>query len=175
MADRTSSAGSRPSTPLGRLVALWSIGTSAHNSRSGGRRTTLRGTEAREECPADRQYCPNVHSSAGPCPGVRLGRRPVRQSALLSLETIQGRLGGGPLPPPRAGRLADVPLEGTRERGLGLVADRRGGPGDRVAVLEEARGELETPAGEVLHRRHADVRREPLRERRARHADRASQ
>jgi hypothetical protein len=65
--------------------------------------------------------------------------------------------------PPRRGWAIGGPLEGTRERGLGVLADiqRDRGHGE-VGAAQQVRGQLHAPVGQVLHWRLPDEAHEAL-------------
>ena len=77
-------------------------------------------------------------------------------------------------PAPGGGRGTQLALERAAERGLGIVPDVGGNGGDVAAArAQKVRGELEAPAGQILHRWLPDQASEPLGESRTRQPDRA--
>src|SRR5207253_1103922 len=101
--------------------------------------------------------------------------RRARQEPVRALEaggerggSSATRLARGASAPARR-RHAELALEGAAEGAFGLVAAPLGDTDDGLAPFaQQARGEREAPARQVLHRRLAEKRREALRERRAR-------
>src|SRR5262245_43557098 len=152
----TSSAAAGGASPSEPIAIRGASGGSQQRSTRGGAASSAAATNPSESASTTPAKMPRTPRPPEDPKEHRQNGRGTKGPALGG--PLSGRV-RAPSPPPRRRRHPVLALEGAMERGLGVVADRRGDLPDRFVTLAQAqRGELHAPAREIAHRRLAEQR-----------------